>query len=115
MCVSVRRRTGTGGVSRGKLAGLTVAMPGSQYYGGDARASSMEGNAILDLRGNFLCANPGETTFLTAWNELIDGYKALDEYLMGLRKGDEVGEFWYIDEPTQLISGRSFEGPGRPT
>jgi hypothetical protein len=61
------------------------------------------------LGQNFFCVNLGETSFLTARNELVDGYTALDQYLMGLRPASEVGPFWYIDEPTAPFTGASFE------
>jgi hypothetical protein len=87
---------------------VNTTVPAAQF-GGDPRTSSLQGNSIIDLNGNFFCVKPGETSFLTARNELVDGYTALDQYLMGLRQANEVGPFWYIDEPTQPFSGASFE------
>ena len=88
---------------------FNVSVPSSQF-GGDPRASSMEGNAIVDFGGNFgLCRNPGETFFLTERNELVDGYTNLDQYILGLRPASDVGPFWYVDQPTRPFSGISFE------
>lgn len=98
---------------------FNVRVPDDQF-GGDPRASSMEGNAIVDLGPGasaqlpFPCTRPGESTFLTERNELVDGYTKLDQYLMGLRMGllpasDEVGPFWYVDEPRSPRSGLSLE------
>jgi hypothetical protein len=80
-------------------------------FGGDPRASSSEGNAIVDRGGNVFgdCVHPGETRFRTEPDELIDGYTALDQYLMGLRLDSEVGGFWYVDEPTVPGSGVPFD------
>jgi len=89
---------------------FNVRVPQNQF-GGDPRASSAEGNAIIDFGGNVFgdCVNPGQTRFRTEGNELIDGYTLLDQYLMGLRQASEVGPFWYIDEPTTPVAGASFE------
>jgi hypothetical protein len=89
---------------------FNVQVPATQF-GGDPRASSLEGNAIVDLGGNVFgdCVNPGETRFRTQRDELIDGYHALDQYLLGLRPASEVGQFWYIDDPTRPVAGTSFE------
>lgn len=79
-------------------------------FGGDPRASVMQGNAIIDFGGNvFGDCRPGQTRFRTEPNELTDGYTELDQYLMGLRRAGEVGPFWYVDEPTQPGSGASLE------
>lgn len=79
-------------------------------FGGDPRASSMEGNAIIDFGGNvFGDCRPGQTRFRTEPNELVDGYTELDQYLMGLRRDSAVGPFWYVDEPRQPSTGVSFE------
>lgn len=67
---------------------FNVTVPQSQF-GGDPRASSVEGNAIIDLGGGF---------FLTQRNELIDGFTELDQYFMGLRTAGEVSSFWYVDD-----------------
>ena len=85
-----------------------VTVPSAQF-GGDTRSSALQGNAIVDLGGNFFCVNPGERSFLTARDELMDGYTALDQYLMGVRPANEVGQFWYVDEPTSPITGTSYE------
>ncbi|HSB61002.1 MAG TPA: hypothetical protein VLI67_04745, partial [Vicinamibacteria bacterium] len=85
---------------------FNVRVPDVQF-GGDPRASSAEGNVIEDLGPSPLCVNPGERLFLTARNELIDGYTELDQYFVGLRSPGEVGPFWYIDRPT-------FPGTGAP-
>jgi hypothetical protein len=88
---------------------FNVQVPPEQF-GGDPRASSREGNAIIDFGGNvFGDCRSGEGRFRTQPNELIDGYTELDQYLMGLRRASEVGPFWYIDEPTIIRSGDSFE------
>lgn len=89
---------------------FNVDVPPAQF-GGDPRASSMEGNTIIDFGGNVFgdCVNPGETRFRTQPNELIDGYTELDQYLLGLRTAAEVAPFWYIDRPTRPSSGISFE------
>lgn len=89
---------------------FNVQVPDAQF-GGDPRASSLEGNAIIDFGGNVFgdCVNPGETRFRTQRNELIDGYTTLDQYLLGLRPASEVGQFWYVDDPTRPVAGTSFE------
>jgi len=86
---------------------FNVRVPDAQF-GGDPRASSSEGNAIEDLGPSSLCVNPGERLFLTSRNELIDGYTELDQYFIGLRTPDEVGPFWYIDQPTIPGTGAPF-------
>jgi hypothetical protein len=55
------------------------------------------------------CTQPGESTFLTERNELIDGYTPLDQYLLGLRQAADVGGFWYVDEPRNPFNGASLE------
>lgn len=91
-----------------------VRVPDPQF-GGDPRASSAEGNAILDLGPGasaglpMPCTGPGESTFLTERNELIDGFTELDQYFMGLRTADEVPSFWYVDDPRSAFSGNSLE------
>jgi hypothetical protein len=88
---------------------FNVAVPPSQF-GGDPRASSAEGNAIVDLGAAAgPCAAAGQTRFLTERNELIDGYTKLDQYLMGLLPGKKVGPFWYVDNPTRVATGESRE------
>jgi len=93
-----------------------VKVPDSQF-GGDPRASSAEGNAILDLGAAASAGLPvpcdagaGESTFLTEPNELIDGFTELDQYFMGLRAASDVGSFFYVDEPRSAFSGNSLEG-----
>lgn len=86
---------------------FNVRVP-DEYFGGDPRASSAEGNVIEDLGPHSLCVNPGERLFLTAPNELIDGFTELDQYFMGLRTPADVGPFWYIDRPTRPGSGQAF-------
>jgi len=89
-----------------------VTVPPSQF-GGVPRASSAEGNSILDLgpgaSANFPmpCTNPGESTFLTNPNELVDGFTELDQYFMGLRLAGDVPSFWYVDDPRSAFSGGS--------
>lgn len=89
---------------------FNVAVPPSQF-GGDPRASSAEGNAIVDLGAAAgPCARPGQTRFLTERNELIDGYTKLDQYLTGLLPDSQVGPFWYVDNPSSRGTGASLEG-----
>ena len=93
---------------------FNVTVPAVQFAG-DPRASSLEGNAILDLGPGASaslprpCTQPGESTFLTERNELIDGYTTLDQYILGLRQAADVGGFWYVDEPRSPFSGASLE------
>ncbi len=98
---------------------FNVRVPETQFAG-DPRASGEEGNALLDLGPDPFpgqlpvpCTNPGESTFLTEPNELIDGFTELDQYLMGLRRENEVSPFWYVDEPRSAFNGASLE-PGFP-
>jgi hypothetical protein len=86
---------------------FNVRVPDANF-GGDPRASSAEGNAIDDLGPSSLCVNAGERLFLTARDELIDGYTTLDQYFMGLRLPGEVSPFWYIDRPTRPVTGVAF-------
>ena len=90
---------------------FNVRVPASQF-GGDPRSSSLEGNAIIDFGGPVagFCSGSGEGAFLTEPNELIDGYTNLDQYLLGLRRAEEVGSFWYVDEPRNAVTGQSLEG-----
>jgi hypothetical protein len=79
-------------------------------FAGDPRSSSLEGNAYRDFGSNVFGDCPtGQTRFRTDENELVDGYTELDEYLMGVRVAEEVGPFWYIDNPTGPVFGDSFE------
>lgn len=71
---------------------------------GDPRASSAEGNAIDHLGPSERCEE-GEELFQTKPNELIDGYTALDEYFIGVRKPGDVPGFWYIDNPRTIFGG----------
>lgn len=92
-----------------------VRVPAAQL-GGDPRASSAEGNAIVDLGPDASaglpapCTEPGESTFLTEPDELVDGYTELDQYLMGLRTATEVGPFWYVDEPRSALTRVRLDG-----
>jgi hypothetical protein len=94
---------------------LNASVPAEQF-GGDPRASGVEGNAILDLGPDPFpgqlpvpCTGPGESTFLTEPDELTDGFTELDQYLMGVRLEEEVVTFWYVDEPRSAFSGASFD------
>ncbi len=94
---------------------FNVTVPSSQF-GGDPRASSEEGNAILDLGASASSGLPmpcdasiGESTFLTQPDELIDGFTELDQYFMGLRTAGDVSPFWYADDPRSAFSGASLE------
>jgi hypothetical protein len=59
------------------------------------RSSSAEGNVWIDN---------GNGTFSTPSNQLIDGYSALDQYLMGLRASQEVPDTFVITNPTLQFS-----------
>ena len=90
-----------------------VTVPPGQF-GGVARASSAEGNAIRDLGAAASAGLPaacnaglGESTFLTEQNELVDGFTELDQYFMGLRSAASVSPFWYVDDPRSAFSGNS--------
>ena len=89
---------------------FNVRVPASQF-GGDPRSSSLEGNAIIDFGGPLagFCTGSGEGAFRTEGHELVDGYTNLDQYLLGLRRAEEVGSFWYVDEP-RAATGQSLEG-----
>ena len=88
---------------------FSTRLPDSQF-GGDPRASTMEGNAYIDFGSNiFGDCSGGRTRFRTEPNELTDGFSELDQYLMGLRRAEEVSPFWYIDNPTPPHSEISFE------
>ena len=92
-----------------------VSVPSNQF-GGDPRASSAEGNAIRDLGPGASaglpvpCTAPGESTFLTEPDELIDGFTELDQYFMGLRAAANVSPFWYVNDPRSAFSGNSLQG-----
>jgi hypothetical protein len=88
---------------------FNVTVPSGQF-GGDPRASSEEGNAIVELGPGFagFCTGPGQSVFLNQPNELIDGFTELDQYFMGLRTAGEVSPFWYVDEP-QTLGGSNFQ------
>lgn len=96
---------------------FNTRVPEEQFPGGPSRASSMEGNALRDLGAGaladklpFPCTRPGETTFLSDSNELIDGYSELDQYFMGLRTAGEVAPFWYADAPRSALVDEPLEG-----
>jgi hypothetical protein len=55
------------------------------------RSSSVEGNVWIDN---------GNGTFSTPSNLRIDGYAALDQYVMGLRASNEVPDTFVITNPT---------------
>jgi hypothetical protein len=57
------------------------------------------------------CTTQGKGAFLTEPEELIDGATELDHYLMGVRRASEVGPFWYVDDPSSAINGRSLDEP----
>jgi hypothetical protein len=93
---------------------LNTAVPGSQFA--DAPRSSLNlGNQIVDLgrlstfNGAAISLDPGESVFQTPATELIDGCSALDQYLMGLRRADEVGPFFYVDEPKSVLTGAALD------
>jgi hypothetical protein len=93
---------------------FNTSVPDSQVP--DApRSAATEGNAIVDLgpltsyNGTPVTLSPKERVFMTPANVLMDGYFALDQYLMGLRRADEVGPFWYVDEPASLYTGQSLD------
>jgi hypothetical protein len=56
-----------------------------------------------------LQAPAGQRFFLTAPDQLTDGYSELDQYLMGLRRAAEVSPFWYVDTPGDPYDGRSLD------
>ena len=58
-------------------------------------SSSMEGNVWRDN---------GDGTFTST--NLIDGYSPMDQYLMGLRRADEVPDFFVISDPTETTATR---------
>jgi hypothetical protein len=58
-------------------------------------SSSMEGNVWRDN---------GDGTFTST--NLIDGYSPMDQYLMGLRRSDEVPNFFVISDPTETTATR---------
>ena len=103
---------------------------------GQPRFSGMEGNALIELDivggevvdknlpgrviadpdgrltdGFAVCAGVGKGLYLTEPEELIDGANELDQYLMGVRRADEVGGFWYVDDPSSAIDRRSLDEP----
>jgi hypothetical protein len=89
---------------------FNVTVPPDQFQAqdGDPRASSSEGNAILDLGPDPRCTAltpPRSRLFQTEPNELIDGYTELDQYFIGLRKASEVPPFWYIRNPRVIFGG----------
>jgi len=103
---------------------------------GNPRFSGMEGNALVQLesvngklrdkndparivadpkgeltRGLKSCTQQGKGMFLTEPDELVDGATELDQYLMGVRTAEEVAPFWYVDEPTSPLDGRTLDEP----
>lgn len=103
---------------------------------GNPRFSGMEGNSLIELervagkirdkndparviadpngelaRGLQSCTRQGKGMFLTEPDELVDGATELDQYLMGVRTADQVSPFWYADEPSSPIDGRSLDEP----
>jgi hypothetical protein len=79
------------------------------------RSSVMEGNVIVDLgrpaayRGAPVLLDAGEHVFATPTTALVDGYSALDQHLMGLRRATAVGPFFYVDEPKSILTGQSLD------
>ncbi len=89
---------------------FNVTVPPDQFQAldGDPRASSAEGNAILDLGPDPRCTAltpPRSRLFQTEPDELIDGYTELDQYFMGLRRSSEVSPFWYIRNTAVIFGG----------
>lgn len=88
---------------------FNTRVPASQF-GGVPRLSTMLGSALAHLGPDaclhlpFPCTRPGESTFSTEPDQLTDGFSELDQYFMGLRRADEVGPFWYVDEPRSPVS-----------
>jgi hypothetical protein len=93
---------------------VNTAVPASQFPDGP-RASAMEGNVIVDLgtpttyKGAAVSLAAGERLFEIPATAMSDGCTALDQHLMGLRRADEVGSFWYVDEPKSHIDGRDLD------
>ena len=91
-----------------------TTVPAGQFAGGP-RSAALDGNAIVDLGtpstfdGVPTNLAPGERVFQTPASVLADGYCALDQYLMGLRRASEVGSFFYVDEPRSLLTGESLD------
>jgi hypothetical protein len=100
---------------------MNAAVPAAQF-GGAPRTSGMEGNTILDLGpiasygGTPTNLAPGEHVFVTASNQLMDGYNHLDQYVMGMRRASEVDPFWYVDDPQSITTGQSLDvfNPSNP-
>jgi len=85
---------------------VTVPPPQFEAKDGNPRASSSEGNAIVDLGADARCTALGRSRlFQTQPNELIDGYTELDQYFIGLRKASEVPPFWYVRRPRVVFGG----------
>jgi hypothetical protein len=104
---------------------------------GMPRFSGMEGNALiqlaLDANGAIIdqnnptrvladpqgeladaiasCQDQDKGAYLTEGDELIDGATQLDQYLMGVRVAGDVSPFWYVDDPSSPIDGRSLDEP----
>jgi hypothetical protein len=100
---------------------VNTTVPASQF-GGVPRSAALEGNALLDLgpiaeyNGTPTNLLPGERVFLTAPDSLMDGFNEVDQYIMGVRKANEVGAFWYVDDPKSIYTGQSLDvfNPANP-
>jgi len=87
---------------------FNVTVPPSQFENldGDPRASSAEGNAIVDLGPDPRCDELGlDSLFQTQPDELIDGFTELDQYFIGVRGPGDVPSFWFIDNPVVIFGG----------
>src|SRR5262249_8388290 len=93
---------------------LDSSVPDSQFFGAP-RCSTNLGNHIVDLgtpptwNGLPTALDPGERLFMTEPTELNDGFSEPDQYLMGIRRADEVHSFFYVDEPRSLFTGQSLD------
>lgn len=118
---------------------FNTRVPDSPFTAEDGfpRYSGMEGNALIELDVNedglivdknnpgriiddpegklteafSSCEAQGKGLFLTEPEELVDGATELDQYLMGVRTAEEVSPFWYVDEPSSPLDGRSLDEP----
>ena len=100
---------------------VNTTVPASQFP--DApRSSAMEGNAFTDLgrpatyKGTAISLATGERLFEVPENVMADGWCPLDQHLMGIRRADEVGGFWYVDEPKSIYTGADLDpfNPSNP-
>lgn len=89
-----------------------TAVPRRQFPG-EPRASTMEGNVIVDRGGPSFAAGSGlpdcrggDHAFVTDPLELSDGFNEIDQYLMGLLSARHVGPFFYVDNATAPGGGR---------